>query len=523
MTTVTYLAADATYSTTLDKVTLTNADTSPYTATSRVATVDASARSKAITITGNALANSIVGGSGKDIIDGAADNDSIFGNAGNDSLSGGAGADYLVGGKGSDTFNGGAGADVFFYENGDGADTIVDYTESEDTIQIKGVDVTKVAASKSGNLKFTVTKGSISVVDGVGKKIKFVDENENVVLNQSFGESLLTITNDDFATINTAIDAAVMTVDASARTDSINIIGNAKNNLIQLGASSATVASGNGKDTIVANSSGQLLLTDYTVGKDILKFDSAITNAEISSNDVIFTFAAGTVTVEGGKDKKITIVDSNGNKTSQVYASPTVTAANTDGSPIRAFGDTIVLDASKRKNAVMLIGNDADNTIIGGKNGNKTYDTLTGGSGADVFVYNKGAGNDIITDYSVYEGDVIQLGKGAFVTSAQTSGSDYIFTLNKSGTITVKDGASQSITFKNSNGMAFNYQAVVPENAEVAFEERWFMESAIQNSELDSIIEDKTISLDENNFNDEDVLKKSIKNIEIVQNSKSEK
>ena len=44
---------------------------------------------------------------------------------------------------------------------------------------------------------------------------------------------------------------------------------------------------------------------------------------------------------------------------------------------------------------------------------------------------------------------------------------------------------------------------------------------SIQNSELETIIEDKTISLDENNFIDENEIKNSIKNIQLTQGKKN--
>ena len=446
----------------LGTTTITNAETSKtFTASSGLGTINASSRTKAISITGNAHPNSISGSKSNDTLSGEAGADTLLGNAGNDSINGGAGNDVLNGGAGNDTYIGGAGNDIFIFASGDGKDVITDYTADEDVIKLTSGSVTNVSTNSRGDLTFTVdkTKGSFKVNGGKGETIQIVDQNNNIILNQSFGNKLLTITNADYSTINASIDAAVMTIDSSARTSDINIIANSKNNVINLGIGNTTLTSSGGKDTIVANDNGNLLLTDYAAGSDKLKFNSSILDVQIRNEDVIFTAGNGTVTVQGAKDKKITVIDSNDVSGSQIYCTATVKAVDNDGDIVRAFGATQVLDGSNRKKAISLVGNDSANTIIGGKKG----DTLTGGGGADVFVYNKGTGNDLITDYSASDGDVIQLGNKAYVTSAEVSGNDRVFTVG-GGKITVQGGASQNVSFKTSSGVEFYYKAINDDN-----------------------------------------------------------
>jgi Ca2+-binding RTX toxin-like protein len=85
------------------------------------------------------------GTSGNDIINGSEGDDVLTGLRANDFLNGGDGNDILYGGKGSDTLNGGlgndnlvgsAGKDVFVLGAGLGVDTISDFTNSQDTIQL---------------------------------------------------------------------------------------------------------------------------------------------------------------------------------------------------------------------------------------------------------------------------------------------------------------------------------------------------------------------------------------------------
>lgn len=94
------------------------------------------------------------GNSGNDYLDGGDLNDALFGNNGNDTLLGGTGDDILFGGQqndmlfggdgndrvkgdqGIDTLTGGAGADVFIFGKTFGFDTITDYEDGIDKIEI---------------------------------------------------------------------------------------------------------------------------------------------------------------------------------------------------------------------------------------------------------------------------------------------------------------------------------------------------------------------------------------------------
>ncbi|HEX9858990.1 MAG TPA: calcium-binding protein, partial [Paracoccaceae bacterium] len=79
--------------------------------------------------TGNGLANVIIGNGG---------NNQLQGGAGNDVLRGAAGMDLLFGGKGNDMLTGGGGADRFVFNTGDGHDTITDFQNGIDRIDLRG-------------------------------------------------------------------------------------------------------------------------------------------------------------------------------------------------------------------------------------------------------------------------------------------------------------------------------------------------------------------------------------------------
>ena len=81
---------------------------------------------------GGAGADVLVGGNGHDRLDGGAGNDRLFGKAGND---------VLIGGGGNDLLRGDAGDDLFVFSNAHGADTIADFTDGQDRIDLSAFDL----------------------------------------------------------------------------------------------------------------------------------------------------------------------------------------------------------------------------------------------------------------------------------------------------------------------------------------------------------------------------------------------
>jgi hypothetical protein len=101
-----------------------------------------------ITVNGTAFTNLISGGQGADTFSGTSNADwingddgadSIIGLAGNDFILGGAGNDTLIGGLDADTLSGGLGNDRFQWRDGDGTDTITDFTTTNDQFALADV------------------------------------------------------------------------------------------------------------------------------------------------------------------------------------------------------------------------------------------------------------------------------------------------------------------------------------------------------------------------------------------------
>ncbi|MGH1576235.1 S8 family serine peptidase [Planktotalea sp.] len=88
------------------------------------------------TIEGNVGDDMLLGNDGDDRLEGHKGDDTLYGGNGSDTLQGGNGSDILAGGSGDDTLNGGAQADRFVFNNNDDEDTVVDFNNNTDTIEL---------------------------------------------------------------------------------------------------------------------------------------------------------------------------------------------------------------------------------------------------------------------------------------------------------------------------------------------------------------------------------------------------
>lgn len=139
-------------------------------------------------VTGSDLANAIRLGIGNDRADGAMGNDTILGEAGNDrllggrgndDLDGGAGRDTLVGGWGNDVLTGGIGSDRFVFEDIRGSDTITDFEDGVDRIDLRAFGFT------AGNIASAMTEVDGDVRIDLGAETVLLVENTTIAALQN--------------------------------------------------------------------------------------------------------------------------------------------------------------------------------------------------------------------------------------------------------------------------------------------------------------------------------------------------
>jgi Ca2+-binding RTX toxin-like protein len=112
-------------------------------------------------IQGGQGADKLFGGTGSDVISGSVGFDTLYGGDGDDDLNGNAGNDFINGGLGDDLLRGGTGADTFEFLAGDGHDTIRDFGNNVDTIQL---DASLAADFAALRLLANVVDGNLVII-----------------------------------------------------------------------------------------------------------------------------------------------------------------------------------------------------------------------------------------------------------------------------------------------------------------------------------------------------------------------
>ena len=115
-------------------------------------------------------------------IEGSDHADVLTGNAKNNVLYGHDGADTLRGGGGGDVLTGGADDDLFRFDSGDGADTITDFTDGEDRIDLRG----HTGVTSFGDLTITQPSGDAVIDLGGGDHITLTGVRAGVLDGSDF-------------------------------------------------------------------------------------------------------------------------------------------------------------------------------------------------------------------------------------------------------------------------------------------------------------------------------------------------
>lgn len=104
------------------------------------------------------------GGGGVDTLDGGDGKDELYGSGSGDALFGGTGADLLDGGTGADTLRGGGGADVFVFAADGSTDTIADFADGSDMIDVGAAFATLVITTFAAGEVHITHSGDLLVV-----------------------------------------------------------------------------------------------------------------------------------------------------------------------------------------------------------------------------------------------------------------------------------------------------------------------------------------------------------------------
>jgi Ca2+-binding RTX toxin-like protein len=355
-------------------------------------------------ITTGAGADTIYGGSGKDTIDGINGKNLIKGGADADNITGGAASDTIYGGAGNDTISAEAGADFI---KGDGGNDVIAFTAANATEALLAVDTVDGGAdTDTFEVNTFTTVGTTTIGDNTFgllsnfETLKFNGTNANGVDSAAtlgtkaqaagittFDARSLDGTSSEHNTVTstyTSTQAVTIYGSDDVQIDD-SLTGGAGNDTIDSGSNGEdTLAGGAGNDTFIVDSATASNITDLG-GSDVLTIGLA---AATLTGIVTADFTAGAGSANNSTTNAALTLDG----TADVLS--VTNATGTQGFTLN--GDGAVATAS-----TMTGSSRAD--IFQGNGG---IDSLTGGLGADTFIFTNAQSQDIVSDFSGTAGQV---------------------------------------------------------------------------------------------------------------------
>ena len=287
------------------------------------------------------------------------------------------------------------------------------------------------------------------------------DTDADADIDDTADDSLATLIIDKFVKFSSMIlNSSVRFLDASKHRKPINIMGNMFDNVLIGGTKNDTLGGGGGNNTLTGGagkntflySGGKGIITDYKKHDKIDTGELTYKDFAIDGKDLIFNFGnENSLTIQNGEFKPINL-----NLNVNIFTTDGIIDGK--GKSIELFADIETFDAAKysklekidgsaAEDEISITGNKKKNYIIAGEmgaslSGGKGKDTLVGGSGADIFTYNKGDGKEVIEGFG--EGDSINLDNNVTIKDAKIKGGDSVLKF-KGGALTVKNTTAFTI------------------------------------------------------------------------------
>ena len=360
-------------------------------------------------------------------ISGTAANDTLTGNIGDDTLLGSFGDDIITGGKGNDSIDGGNGNDTYFYNPGDGHDTIGGFPSGDQLVFGAGI-----------------TQSDIQLISDYAN-------NQSLILKIGNNGDQITLNNFFHSVDNTYKLGSIKFADGSELdlTHGIALQGTNVSGETLQGTMYNDSLTGNIGDDSIFGSDGDDILTggkgnDYIDNNTLSSGDDIYIFNKGDSQDVYYDYAGNDQIIFGaGIAKEDVLMEASGIKlviklagsTDQItinnfFAAPHFeieTLKFDDGSVVNIAGGLTINGGVSNDTIIgspftdtlnggggndYIYGSDGDDTINGGT-GN---DLLKGAGGNDSYNFDSGFGNDIINEENG-SGDKIVFGSGIVSTS----------------------------------------------------------------------------------------------------------
>jgi len=434
------------------------------------------------TLRGGARADSLTGGTGNDTLNGGEGRDILQGGAGDDSLDGGDDGDILDGGAGNDTLEagrddkatdnltGGPGNDRFVFAGENGFDTVKDFVNGSDKIDLSAYDVSDVSdleISQTG----PVAAGGVTIISG------YTDNPEENIISLD-GVRASDLGNEDFifsgeppeppvedGKITGTAEADIITpgfvsggvtggapsgaddtISALAGNDTVD--GGGGNDTIDGGTGDDALKGGDGDDRLLGNDGEDDL--DGGDGNDFLLGGERLDFLDGGTGDDVLMGGEDNDNLQGGEGADTLFGGSGWDVLNGGNGNDFLNGGEDTDWLIGGNGDDVI---DGGEGIDLLIGGDGKDVLYGGAGNDRLEagfddndsDTLTGDAGNDKFAFGGANGQDSITDFTDGE-DIIDLSDYADVNAVcdldiEQQGNDAV--------ISGYDGADNSIVVEN--------------------------------------------------------------------------
>ena len=167
-----------------------------------------------------------------------------------------------------------------------------------------------VASNYAGTLKSSAYKSSVKTIyaGGLAKAIEIQGNSKNNTITGGKGNDVLLGNGGNDILLGGKGNDSL-----SGGKGNDSLVGGKGNDILFGGKGNDTLTGGNGKDIFYYESGdGSDIITDYKAGDDKIKIDGgSIDKITVSGKNVTFKIGKGSVEIQNGKGKEITVVDAN--------------------------------------------------------------------------------------------------------------------------------------------------------------------------------------------------------------------
>ncbi|MBR0060165.1 MAG: hypothetical protein IJP68_01670, partial [Selenomonadaceae bacterium] len=340
----------------------------------------------------------------------------------------------------------------------------------DDTIYTAGKNV-DIDLKAGGATEIFATEGRVTVENyDATTGSAFRTENENIVEAITFDDGRLSINSAQVTFADDATSKLINFVDTAGEMQKIGFVSDSSKldasketgNLILVGGIDSTILGGKGNNTIFA---GEGALIDFGGGRNIIKNFTAENKISVDAATANFSFDGENVSIKSGNGKailesvsanggaaEISLVD--GKKAYIAQDGENISVSDTadfyigkkSGVDFSSYDESLTIDLSKNFNGInrVTVGGGLNTLISSTKN-----ETLTSNSnGTTEFIFDAGAGHDVITNFN-FDEDKISV--GAAVSNV---------VLRNSGDVTIQLG-EEWITLEDAQGKSFKINEFV--------------------------------------------------------------